>query len=99
MKKISCYFIILISSFFLFCPDIAWSADRFIKREVRGVWMATAYGIDWPNTTGYTASVRNAQKEEMIQYLDVLQKNNFNAVYFQVRTQSETQTTKKIYIR
>ena len=64
----------------------AWGADRFIKREVRGVWIATVYGIDWPSTTGYTASVRNAQKEEMTQYLDVLQENNFNAVYFQVRS-------------
>ncbi len=66
-------------------PFLAWSADRFIKREVRGVWMATVYGIDWPSTTGYTTSIRNKQKAEMTQYLDVLQENNFNAVYFQVR--------------
>ena len=68
-----------------FLPALAWSADRYIKREVRGVWVATVYGIDWPSTTGYTISIRNKQKEEMIQYLDVLQENNFNAVYFQVR--------------
>ena len=67
-------------------PSLLWSADRFIKREVRGVWIATVYGIDWPSTTGYSTSVRNRQKEEMIQYLDVLQANNFNAVYFQVRS-------------
>ena len=70
----------------LLCPVLAWGADRYIKREVRGVWMATVYGIDWPGTTGYSASVRNRQKEEMIQYLDVLQANNYNAVYFQVRS-------------
>ena len=70
----------------LLCHTHAWGADRFIKREVRGVWIATVYGIDWPSTTGYTTSVRNAQKEEMIGYLDVLQENNFNAVYFQVRS-------------
>ena len=56
----------------MLCPAIAWCADRFIKREVRGVWMATVYNIDWPSTTGYSTSVRNKQKEEMIQYLDVL---------------------------
>ena len=64
---------------------LAWSLDRYVKREVRGVWMATVYGIDWPSITGYSASVRNSQKNEMIQYLDVLEENNFNAVYFQVR--------------
>ena len=42
----------------LFFPAIAWGADRFIKREVRGVWMATVYNIDWPSTTGYSTSVR-----------------------------------------
>ena len=70
----------------LFFPTLSWSADRFIKREVRGVWMATVYNIDWPSTTGYSYSVRNTQKKEMTQYLDVLQNNNFNAVYFQVRS-------------
>ena len=48
--------------------------------------MATVYGIDWPSQTGYSPSIRNAQKEEMTQYLDLLQENNFNAVYFQVRS-------------
>lgn len=70
----------------LLFPTLTWSADRFIKREVRGVWMATVFNIDWPSTTGYSYSVRNSQKKEMTQYLDVLQNNNFNAVYFQVRS-------------
>ena len=70
----------------MLCPALAWGADRYIKREVRGVWIATVYGIDWPSTAGYTTSIRNKQKEEMTQYLDVLKENNFNAVYFQVRS-------------
>ena len=70
----------------LLFPTLSWSADRFIKREVRGVWLATVYNIDWPSTTGYSYSIRNTQKKEMTQYLDVLQNNNFNAVYFQVRS-------------
>ena len=64
----------------LFLPALAWGADRYVKREVRVVWIATVYGIDWPSKTGYTTSIRNQQKEEMVQYLDVLQENNFNAV-------------------
>lgn len=56
-----------------------------VKREVRSVWMATVWALDWPSNTSSTT----AQKNEMIKYLDVLQKNNFNAIYFQVRTMSD----------
>ena len=56
-----------------------------VKREVRSVWMATVWALDWPSSTSSTT----AQKNEMFKYLDVLQKNNFNAVYFQVRTMSD----------
>lgn len=56
-----------------------------VKREVRSVWMATVWALDWPSSTRSTT----AQKNEMVKYLDVLQKNNFNAVYFQVRTMSD----------
>lgn len=56
-----------------------------VKREVRSVWMATVWALDWPSS----ASSTTAQKNEMVKYLDVLQKNNFNAVYFQVRTMSD----------
>ena len=56
-----------------------------VKREVRSVWMATVWALDWPSSTSSTT----AQKNEMVKYLDVLQKNNFNAVYFQVRTMSD----------
>ena len=47
-----------------------------------------------PMSSGVKREVRSvwmatAQKNEMVKYLDVLQKNNFNAVYFQVRTMSD----------
>lgn len=56
-----------------------------VKREVRSVWMATVWALDWPSSTSSTT----AQKNEMVKNLDVLQKNNFNAIYFQVRTMSD----------
>ncbi len=56
-----------------------------VKREVRSVWMATVWALDWPSSTSSTT----AQKNEMVKYFDVLQKNNFNAIYFQVRTMSD----------
>lgn len=63
----------------------ALSMSSGVKREVRSVWMATVWALDWPSSTSSTT----AQKNEMVKYLDVLQKNNFNAIYFQVRTMSD----------
>ena len=64
---------------------VALPMSSGVKREVRSVWMATVWALDWPSSTSSTT----AQKNEMVKYLDVLQKNNFNAVYFQVRTMSD----------
>ena len=58
------------------------SATEAPKREMRAAWIATVYRIDWPS------SVNNAtaQKAELDAYLDQLQAQHFNAVFFQVRT-------------
>jgi len=64
-------------------------ADKYIKREVRGAWMATVYCIDWPSEQGYGYAIRNTQKKEMINYLDALQEANLNAIYFQVRPMAD----------
>ena len=52
------------------------------KREFRGVWIATISNIDWPSRPGLSSE---KQKEELIQLLNMHQKNGFNAVIFQVR--------------
>lgn len=77
-------YLVLVALLLLCLPSRA--VDKYTKREVRGVWMATVYCIDWPTTTGTTIAIRNSQKNEMLGYLDLLQKNNFNSVYFQVRS-------------
>lgn len=61
-------------------------ADGFVKREVRSVWMATVWALDWPTEAGTSATVQQKQKNEMISYLDRLKSDNFNTVYFQVRS-------------
>lgn len=60
-------------------------ADTYVKREVRGAWVATVYCIDWPSKTGTGESVAEEQKAEMIKYLNIMKSCNFNAIYFQVR--------------
>lgn len=51
------------------------------KKELRGVWVTTAWEIDWPMGK-YNAA---AQKQLYIDYLDLLAGNNMNAVFFQIR--------------
>jgi uncharacterized lipoprotein YddW (UPF0748 family) len=53
-----------------------------LKREFRGVWIATVNNIDFPSQKGLSS---DRLKAELIYTLDYLQKNNINAVVFQVR--------------
>lgn len=68
------------------------------KREVRSVWLSTAWRLDWPSTTVPDATgtnessretARNVQKSGLISVLDKLQAANFNTVFFQVRPMSD----------
>ena len=58
------------------------SANEAQKREMRAAWVATVYRIDWPTSVNNA----NAQKAELVAYLNNLQAQNFNAIYLQVRT-------------
>ena len=57
-------------------------AAESLKREMRAAWIATVWAIDWPSST----SSASAQKAQINDYLDNLQTQNFNAVFFQVRS-------------
>lgn len=52
------------------------------EREFRAAWVATVDNINWPSKPGLTP---DEQRKEAIALLDLLYKNNFNAVIFQVR--------------
>ena len=59
------------------------------KHEMRGAWVATVYGIDWPSTTGTTAACAEEQRKELRRILDILQEGGLNAVMLQVRSMSD----------
>ena len=61
---------------------IGINADEALKREMRAAWVATVYRIDWPTSTNNAS----AQKAELNAYLDNLKAQNFNAIFFQVRS-------------
>lgn len=59
------------------------------KRELRGVWLTTVYGLDWPRHAATTPAGREAQQEELRRILDRLQEANFNTVFLQVRLRGD----------
>ncbi len=53
--------------------------------ELRGMWVATVYGIDWPKEKNNIQD----QKKQFIEILDNLKNLNFNAVFVQIRPSSD----------
>ncbi len=56
------------------------------KHEMRAVWLATVSNIDWPSTDSLTTE---EQKEELLEILDLVKKNNMNTVIFQIRPSTD----------
>ena len=67
-------------------PASQASAYQTPKQEFRASWVATVYEIDWPVNSQRTVQVQKGQLRLM---LDSLQRNNVNAVCFQVRSMSD----------
>lgn len=59
------------------------------KKEIRGVWLTTVYGLDWPHKPATTEAGRKAQQHELCDILDRLQDANFNTVFLQVRMRGD----------
>lgn len=57
-----------------------------VEREFRAAWVATVANINWPTAPGLPAE---QQQAEAVALLDLLVKNNMNAVVLQVRPQAD----------
>lgn len=55
------------------------------KHEVRGVWVTTLSGLDWPTAKATTAAGRKRQQDELCALLDQLQAAGINTVFLQTR--------------
>ncbi len=76
-------------------PDVPNSDTRSpIKEEIRGVWVATVYRLDFPSASKLSASELKAQIEALV---DSLSNGNFNAVFFQVRPTSDALYKSEIF--
>lgn len=74
---------ILFSGFFVIYCLIVFAQP---KQEVRAVWLATAFSLDWPKHTNSNAEL---QQKELITMLDKLKVANFNTIFFQVRLRGD----------
>lgn len=63
-------------------PNVV-SSDSFSipKKEMRAVWITTAYGLDWPQAVYDKA----AQQKQYTDYLDKFKALNINAVFVQIK--------------
>lgn len=78
--------------FFLlfFLSEAVCAQTGFPKYEVRGVWLTTIGGIDWPHVYARNPHSIEQQKKELIQILDKLQRAGINTVLLQTRVRATT---------
>ncbi len=55
-------------------------------RELRGVWVATVFNINFPSRTGLSVE---AQQDELVALIEGLANNGYNAMFFQVRPEGD----------
>jgi len=61
-------------------------AQSIPEKELRAVWITTAFNIDWPSSSNLSA---DEQKKEFINLLEAHQRNGINAIFVQVRPAAE----------
>lgn len=81
LMKLQFFIPLTLASFFSFFVSLAQDSLS-LKREFRGVWVATVANIDWPSRQGLSTQ---QQKNELIKILNTHQKQGINAIMFQVR--------------
>ena len=59
------------------------------KYEIRGVWLTTNWGLDWPKKIIKTEKDIKRQQEELCYLLEQVQKMNMNVVFFQTRLRGD----------
>lgn len=74
-----------IAAIIFFMSDLSFGQNT-LKREFRGVWIASVANIDWPSRPGLASKT---QREEYRSILNAHEKNGINAVIVQVRPSAD----------
>lgn len=61
------------------------SAPTLKKYEMRGVWLTTNYGLDWPSRPARDIAGEQRQQRELLWMLDQLKEAGINTIFLQVR--------------
>ena len=69
--------------------DFGISRHATPKTEVRGVWLTTLFGLDWPKNAASTEAGKQRQQAELRAMLDNLQTAGINTVFFQARIRGD----------
>ncbi|MBA3673669.1 MAG: family 10 glycosylhydrolase, partial [Chitinophagaceae bacterium] len=75
----------ILSICFCLCVFLPAFAQKSAKRELRGAWITTHFGLDWPTSS----QTPTQQQAAMISILDQHKATGMNAIYFQVRNQCD----------
>ncbi|HTY59177.1 MAG TPA: family 10 glycosylhydrolase, partial [Bacteroidota bacterium] len=76
--------LLLFSTVLLIASDAVAQPAPLPKREVRAVWLTTASGLDWPQTTD-----RGEQQASLREIVRRLKAYNFNTIFFQIRSRGD----------
>ncbi len=80
------YYSILLYIFFLHLILIKTQAQTEPAQELRGVWITTAFNIDWPSSSTLST---DEQKQEFINLIETHRQNGINAIFAQIRPAAE----------
>lgn len=59
------------------------------KHEIRGAWITTIYGLDWPKSQATTPQQEQRQRNELCEILDRAKELNLNTIFFQARLRGD----------
>ncbi len=99
MKKYICPIltaILFVMAQFSTAQELFSPAHSAPKYEVRGVWITTLSGLDWPKTKATSAAKREQQKQELCKILDQLKAARINTVFMQTRVRGSVIYPSKI---
>lgn len=92
MKKTVHIIIVLI---LLLCGIKAKCEPCGQKAAIRGVWLTTNYGLDWPSRSAVTPAQTQQQKDDLCRLLDLVRDMKLNTVFFQARVRSDVLYTSR----
>ena len=87
MRKSFCFILIfMLYNSFSQCPFGSEFSKINPKRDLRGVFLASVFNIDWPTNRLATPAL---QQQELITILNNLKTNGYNTVFMQVRPECD----------